>query len=173
MILSIFDFDATLFDTPLPTDENRELLSVFKGYNGMGWWGRAESLDTEVFDIKPNPWVKEKYDHHTNLNHTKILITGRIFKIRDSVKNVISDDFIFDEMHFADGTKTVEFKINKIHEVMKKYNPTEIYFYDDRTEHIPTFRMIGDKIEDSGVKFRLFHVIGHNGYELKYGKKLR
>ena len=173
-VLSIFDFDDTLYMNPLPTDENRELLRVFKGYEKSGWWGRPESLDTELFDIQMNPWTKEKYEHHTDQDHIKILLTGRVEKLKDSVMNVINQDKLsFDEYLLCDGRRTLDFKSAKIKNLIEKYNPSEVFFYDDRTEHIPTFRKLGDNIEDSGVKFRLFHVIGHNGYELKYGKKLR
>jgi hypothetical protein len=173
-IISIFDFDSTLYDTPLPTNDNRELLRVFKGYDKSGWWGKSESLDLDLFDIKVIPWVKERYEYHTKENHIKVLMTGRILKLKESVLNVINQDNLnFNEYLLCDGRKTLDFKSSKIMELIEKYNPSEIYFYDDRTEHIPTFRKLGDKIEDSGIKFRLFHVIGYNGYELKYGKKLR
>lgn len=173
--LCVFDFDATMYDTPMPTDENRELLSIYRNYTKSGWWGRSESLDIELFDINPNPWVLEKYNSHKSNGDTLVLMTGRIFKIKDSVMNIIEqDNLLFDEYHFADGRKTLDFKIDRLSEMVKKYNPNEVFLYDDRTEHIPTFRMFGDKYEDEyKIKFRLFHVIGHNGYELKYGKKLR
>lgn len=174
-IISIWDFDGTLYDSPLPTDENRELLRLYRDYDRSGWWGRSESLDIELFDINPNPWVEEKYNFHNDENHYKVFMTGRIVKIKESVHRVINQhNFEFDEFHFADGGKTVDFKSRRILEIAEKHNPTEIFFYDDRTEHIPTFRKLGDKLEDDhNIKFRLFHVIGHNGYELKYGKKLR
>lgn len=175
MILSIFDFDTTLYDTPLPTDENRELLFVYKGYDGHGWWGRPESLDIELFKISHNPWVFDRYNDHTENGDYKALMTGRIKKLSSEVKKIIDQDgFIFDEFHFADGRKTIIFKEDKIRELIERLRPTEVFFYDDRTEHIPTFRKIGDEIEDKyGIKFRLFHIIGLNGYELEYGKKLR
>jgi hypothetical protein len=175
MILSIFDFDTTLYDTPLPTDENREILSVYRGYERAGWWGRPESLDIELFDIKPNPWTAEKYKQHTENGDCKILLTGRILKLLPEVNKVIEQGkFEFDELHLADGRKTVIFKEDKIRDSIKRLNPTEVFFYDDRTEHIPTFRRVGDDIQDKlGIPFRLFHVIGFNGYELKYKEKLR
>tara|TARA_R110000772_G_scaffold2410_1_gene8334 strand:+ start:49996 stop:50523 length:528 start_codon:yes stop_codon:yes gene_type:complete len=175
MILSIFDLDSTLYITPLPTDLNREILSVYRGYEKSGWWGKAESLDTELFDIKPNPWILEKYDTHTKNGDYKVLMTGRIKKLESAVRKVIEQDgFIFKELHLADGRKTIDFKVSRIKSLIEKLKPTEVFFYDDRTEHIPTFRKVGDEIEDTlGIPFRLFHVIGFNGYELKYKQKLR
>tara|TARA_R110000772_G_scaffold94317_1_gene192108 strand:+ start:1186 stop:1713 length:528 start_codon:yes stop_codon:yes gene_type:complete len=175
MILSLFDFDTTFYDSPLPTNENREILSVYKGYEKEGWWGSPESLDIELFDIKPNPWTVEKYNQHTKNGDYKALLTGRVKKIESAVMKVIGQgDFKFDEHHFADGRKTLIFKEDKIRSLVERLNPTEVFFYDDRTEHIPTFRRIGDDIQDKlGIPFRLFHVIGYNGYELKYKQKLR
>lgn len=174
-IIAIFDFDATLFDTPLPTKENREILRLFKGYDKPGWWGRAESMDTDVFEINPNPWIKERYLFHKSKEHTLFLLTGRIQKLKDTVEKLTdTHGFDFDDKYFADGRKTIIFKEDIIRKLVKEHNPSEVYFYDDRTEHIPTFRKIGDNIEDElNIKFRLFHVIGWNGYELKYSKKLR
>jgi len=102
-------------------------------------------------------------------------MTGRIEKLESAVRKVIEQDgFEFDELHLADGRKTVDFKVSRIKSLVERLNPTEVFFYDDRTEHIPTFRRIGDDIQDKlGIPFRLFHVIGYNGYELKYNQKLR
>ena len=175
MIVSIFDFDHTLYQTPLPTEENRELLLIHKNYEKSGWWGRPESLDIELFKITPNAWVFEKYKKHTESGHFKALMTGRIRKLKSEVNKVIEQDgLIFDEYHLCDRRRTIEFKKEMIYDIAERVKPTEIFFYDDRTEHIPTFRKVGDDLEDRlGIKFRLFHVIGLNGYELKYGEKLR
>lgn len=174
-IISIFDFDGSLYDTPLPTDLNREILEVFRGFNKPGWWGRPESLDIDLFEIKPIPWVLEKYNYHTSNGHYKVLMTGRVRKLEDQVMKIIDQDKLkFNEYHLSDSRKTIIFKEDRIRKLVEKFNPKEVFFYDDRTDHIPTFRKIGDELEDTlGVKFRLFHVTGFTGYELKYGKKLR
>lgn len=173
--LAIFDFDATLYNSPLPTDENRELLEVYRGYKSSGWWGRSESLDIDLFDIRPNPWTLERYNDHKKKGDKLALMTGRIFKIKESVRKVISQDgFTFDDQLYADGRRTIDFKLDMLEKFANSGKYNEIYFYDDRTEHIPAFRKAGDKYKDElGIDFKLFHVIGHTGYELKYGKKLR
>ena len=174
-ILVAMDFDATLYLTPEDTLENRELLRIHRNYEKSGWWGRRESLDLGVFDIPINTWTKEKYDHHTELGHRKFMITGRIGPLKQQVLDILDQDNLeFDEYHFSKGN-TLDFKLSILDDMVKRFpDVKEIYFYDDRTEHIPTFRKWGDNIEDEmGIKFRLFHVIGLNGYELKYGKKMR
>lgn len=173
--LAIFDFDATMYDTPLPTQENRDLLEVYRNYTMSGWWGRSESLDIELFSIRPNPWVLERYNTHRDNSDKVVLMTGRVFKIGESVKTVLNqDDITFDDYLFADGRRTLVFKLDKLEQFARSGEYDEIFFYDDRTDHIPSFRKAGDTFKDElGVDLRLFHVIGHNAYELGYGKKLR
>ena len=49
--LVVFDFDATLIKTTLP-DVGKGMWSSHHGieYPHVGWWGRKESLDSDVFD---------------------------------------------------------------------------------------------------------------------------
>ena len=56
--LIIFDLDGTLMNTPSP-EEGKPLWEKHYGekYPHIGWWGRKESLDTNVFNIKPIPSV--------------------------------------------------------------------------------------------------------------------
>ena len=172
MTLSIFDFDHTLYLTPLPTDINRGILSARMGYNGKGWWSRPEALNSNLFDISPNPWTLSRYNYHSEKGHYKVLMTGRIQKLKDEVDKVINQDgFTFHEYFLADNRRTLDFKGDSIYELVDKLNPTTIYFYDDREEHIPIFREIGDDLEDNqGIDFRLFHVTKGMGTEIEYGK---
>ena len=50
--LAVFDFDGTLFDSPEQEDGMR-IWSQKTGqqYPHKGWWGRRESLDSDIFDI--------------------------------------------------------------------------------------------------------------------------
>ena len=56
--LSVFDFDGTLIATPLP-DSGKIAYEEKTGktWPHKGWWGQADSLDMNVFDIQPNPDV--------------------------------------------------------------------------------------------------------------------
>ena len=69
--LVVFDFDSTLFYSPLPEDGN----TIYKERTGKyfpdkGWWSSSASLDTNVFDIYPYKGIldilnKEKANPNT------------------------------------------------------------------------------------------------------------
>jgi hypothetical protein len=58
-IYRFWDFDGSLIDSPLP-DYGKEQYERIKGikYPHIGWWGRVESLDLNIFDIQANPRLK-------------------------------------------------------------------------------------------------------------------
>ena len=93
------------------------------------------------------------------------------------MRNIIdAGGFQFDDYFFKSGAgSTLDFKMGKILEIIETYRPEIIFFYDDRTDHIPSFRKLGDEIFDEhGIDFKLFHVTSSfSGYELKYNSKLR
>ena len=178
-IVAIFDFDDTLFYSPESNDENREILRDKIGYTKSGWWGRPESLDLDFFDIPCNKNICKRQKDYKNSGAYTVMLTGRILKCANNVKKILAtENLIFDDLQFTIGGSTLSFKIGVLNKILvDSPNLKEIHFYDDRTEHIPEFRKWGDSCQNStGVKFRLFHVIGHDGantYELKYKQKLR
>ena len=60
--LSVFDFDGTTVDTGMP-DTHKIIYKEKTGedWPHKGWWGRPESLDTNIFDFKAIPEVKSAY----------------------------------------------------------------------------------------------------------------
>jgi hypothetical protein len=89
--LTVFDFDATLINTFSP-EEGKPMWEKFYGkpYPHKGWWGRKESLDTNVFDIKPFPNIlsilrKDMADPDT----TTIILTSRLEKLRPELENIL------------------------------------------------------------------------------------
>jgi hypothetical protein len=78
-VLQIFDFDATLFDTPLPetgTIEYEEKTGM--SWPHTGWWGRAESL-MEPLSIYPGPAFKDFFNH-IDLPNTHTIVVCFILK---------------------------------------------------------------------------------------------
>ena len=53
--LICFDFDDTLFHTPLP-EEGKKIWKEKTGqeWPHIGWWGKPESIDNEIFEIPKN-----------------------------------------------------------------------------------------------------------------------
>jgi hypothetical protein len=143
--LICFDFDDTLFHTPLP----EEGKIVWKEKTGTewphrGWWGKPESIDDEIFDIPRNEWTYQRYlEAVADPDAYVILATGRLDKVpgmRAGVEKILRDNNIeFDEVHLNWGSDTFIFKCNLLERTIKKLGVKELKFYDDRAEHLPKF----------------------------------
>jgi hypothetical protein len=140
-----FDFDDTLFFSPRP-DEGENIYEEKTGnvwpYNG--WWSKAETLDTDLFYIPINPWVKARYDECLlEDNSMKIVATGRLEKVvnmRKNVENIINSYGLeFDEIHLNTGGDTFRFKCKLFDHLIEKTKCDTFIMYDDRYEHIVKF----------------------------------
>lgn len=160
--LIIFDLDGTLINTFSP-DEGK--LMWEKYYNETfpykGWWGRKESLDTNVFDIKPFPNVlaqlkKEKATPDTNV----IILTSRMEKLRPEVENILKlNNIVVDDVILKRGNEgkgDIILKIENYNQDLK-----EIVVYDDFMDRNPEKIAEYIKIKDQllpDVKYILYYV---------------
>lgn len=143
--LICFDFDDTLFHTPLPEDGK----PVWKEKTGTewpykGWWGKPESIDDEIFDIPKNEWTYKRYlEAVADPDAYVILATGRLAKVegmREKIDKLLRDNNIeFDEVHLNWGGDTFLFKCHLLEQTISKLGVPELVFYDDREEHLPKF----------------------------------
>ena len=146
--LAIFDFDATLIDTPLP----EQGMQIYKKVTGKdwpykGWWGRRESLDMDIFDMPANRAVVSDYvKERQNKNTLTVLLTGRIPPLEKEVKKILdSNSLKFDEYHFNTGGSTLNFKLHVLDELLKKYPDVKsVHMWEDRVEHVPSFEQWGE-----------------------------
>lgn len=145
--LAVFDFDGTLLDTPLP-ENGMEIYKIKTGHEWpyKGWWGREESLDPTIFDIKPigsviSDYKKESSDQNTGV----IMLTGRITKLADKVKSLLdSNGLTFDGYFYNGGGSTDTEKIKTLNKLLVDYpNIRFIEVWDDRVPHIPIFEQWG------------------------------
>jgi hypothetical protein len=116
-----------------------------------GWWGRPESLDMDIFDIKPIPSVLSDYkDERSNSSTLVIMLTGRIPKLSNEVENILSKyGFKFDEYHYNNGGSTLTYKINTLNDVLSKHpNVKSVAMWEDRVEHIEPFKAWGANLKD-------------------------
>lgn len=154
--LSVFDFDGTLINTPLSTLENKQKWSEHYGreYPYIGWWGREESMDKEVFDITSRKHVMSYYINERRAPNTMVvMLTGRPIKLSGIVEDILKDNnMYFHKYLYNRGGKTISEKIIQILDTLKE-NPTikNLEMWDDRVEHIPTFKDLGEKLLDSGA----------------------
>ena len=145
--IAIFDFDGTLMDTPTPL-EGKKVWEEKKGepYPYKGWWGRRESLDTEVFDIKPILPTIEEYERLSEERNTlMIMLTGRLPNQKDQIEQILNDNnVIFDEYHYKEGGDTLFSKVNTIESLLNRFpNVETIVMYEDREPHAISFNEWG------------------------------
>lgn len=155
--LSVFDLDGTLLDTPLP-DSGRKLYQEKTGkpWPYQGWWGREESLDSSIFDMKPIASVMADYKAEKAKENTAvIMLTGRISRLANKVESILSEKgYSFDGYYYNNGGRTDAEKIKTLNELLDKFTSIEfIEMWDDRMEHIPTFEQWGKtKVEEGRLK---------------------
>lgn len=145
--ISIFDFDGTLMATPEPETG----MKIYKEKTGkdwpfQGWWGRNESLDMDIFDIKPISSVIADYNKERVKPNTRvIMMTGRTPKNADYVEKILNKyNITFDEYIYKKASDTLSFKINKLEEMLKSYSKLkEIEIWEDRVLHSKAFEEWG------------------------------
>jgi 8-oxo-dGTP pyrophosphatase MutT (NUDIX family) len=161
--LSVFDFDSTLVNTPLPETGKQEWEQKTGTAWPGGWWGVEESLDTDVFDMTTNPEVISDYRREfSNPKNLVVMMTGRTGKLSNQVEKILSMNGLkFHDYLYNDGGETSADKIYKM-EMILRYNPEirEIEMWDDRDSHIPTFQRWGENMISKGYldNFNINHV---------------
>jgi hypothetical protein len=153
--LTIWDFDGTLVDTPLP-EEGKKIYKQKTGneWPHAGWWGRADSLDMSIFDMPVIKSVIADYNKEkSNPDTMTVMLTGRMVKLGDLVRKILADkNLTFDEYHFNRGGSTDVAKIKTMEDILRRVNTIkEIHMWDDREKHIPVFQAWGDKMVKQGV----------------------
>jgi len=166
--LSVFDFDGTLVDTgEKDLSADRPSAAQYKAKTGEdwpfgGWWGRKESLDTDVFDFKSLSSKAAYKDELNKSNVLTIIATGRRDKLKSEVLNVLNKlGFIVNQKHLYcnDKSDTFTFKVDKFNSILDA-NPSirEVELWDDR--HIKEFQRWGQSLLDSGRlnNFKINHI---------------
>ena len=152
--IAIFDFDGTLVDTELPiTGKQKYLDKTGKDWPHQGWWGKAESLDTDIFETPLVEMVKEAYDKIKLEDETlMVMLTGRMIKLSTHVEKILEQHGLeFDEYHYNKGGATEIAKIKTITMLLDKFpDVNEIVLFDDRLEHIPIFNAFLEVHRKSG-----------------------
>jgi hypothetical protein len=153
--LSVFDFDGTLIDSPMPDTGRVEYeQKTGKPWPHQGWWGRVESLDMDVFDIKPIPSVIADYrTEKSDPNTSVIMLTGRMQKLSHKVMAILKANGLeFDGYYFNRGGSTDVEKIRTLNKVLDEQPSIKVVkMWDDRLEHIPIFEQWGKEKVESGV----------------------
>jgi len=135
--LSVWDLDGTLMQTPLPKHGMLEWFEKTGNvYPHKGWWGRKESLNLDVFDIKTNKLVEEAFrEDHLNPNVFTVLLTNRQEKLYPEVMSLLrKHNIIFDYYLLKYGAAE---KGERLISILNQFpNLQEIELWDDNIEHI-------------------------------------
>ncbi len=145
--MSVFDFDGTLIDTPLP-DTGKDIYQQKTGkeWPHAGWWGRAESLDTDVFEMPVIKDVIKDYNIEAKTEGTLVvMLTGRIKRLESQVKNVLrTKNLVFDDYIFNNGGSTDVSKIKSLNALLEAHPTIEmVEMWEDRLAHVPIFEEWG------------------------------
>ena len=160
--LAVYDFDGTLIDSPEPLEGKKQWEEKMgQPYPHVGWWGRKESLDTDIFDIKPFPNILAKLQNDmADPDTTTIILTSRMEKLRPQLENILKlNGLTVDELITKRGREDKGDVILRI----ENYNQDlkEIVVYDDfagkKENKIAEYTKIKNKLSD-GVQYHIFYV---------------
>jgi hypothetical protein len=157
----LIDFDGTISNTP----EKEEGIKIYKEKTGndyphKGWWGRNESLDMNMFDIKPIQSTVDVVKKHYGQPNTKVfLLTGRVPKNSQAVEKILDSYGVkFDDYFYKTSHDTLDFKLKKMSELLVQYPDTqEVTLFEDRKEHFDAFEKWGEN--NKNIKFKLIKVV--------------
>ena len=153
--VSIFDFDGTLVDSPIPdgrdAETNNPTSKEYKENTGQdwpfkGWWGRGESLDMEAFNIPQiSSTIADYNEERSKPNTLVVMMTGRIPKISEHVEKILNKyNLKFDDYIYNNKGATLDFKIKVLEDYLTIYpNLREIEMWEDRVAHTKAFREWG------------------------------
>lgn len=139
--IAFYDFDGTLIDTPLPEVGKPQWKKVTgEEYPHIGWWGRKESLDLNVFDIKAFDAVANKlrYDNAQTNTYT-VILTSRMKKLQPFLEKILQKNGLrVDEMSPKSGG---EDKDDRIRDFLRRFpDVIDIDLYDDREKEFVIFK---------------------------------
>ena len=160
--LAVFDFDGTLIDSPEKEAGMQQWERVTgHPYPHKGWWGRRESLDTDVFDIKPFPNILAKLQEDmADPSTTTIILTSRMEKLRPQLENILRLNGIrVDELITKNGAADKGDVILRIADYNQDLK--EIVVYDDFAGMMPNkiaeYTKIKNKLSPN-IQYHIFRV---------------
>ena len=145
--LHIYDFDGTLFRSPLRPD----------WWPHKGWWGQPASLSMPCVPENPkNDWwigsvVSSAKRSISNPDVWALLVTGRantVGAIRYRVAELLKlKGLDFDEVHLNPGGSTETYKKKVIYRILSRYPHIEVVqIWEDRLNHLSSFCKFVEKM---------------------------
>lgn len=159
-IMKIFDFDGTLFNSPVPNPRlwDGKTIGRLKGEykrGGWGWFQNPLTLDSRYIDRNNfiEPTVEEVRKSIADPNSVTVLLTGRTGMYEQQIRSLLDDKGLpFDEYGFKSGERTtMQVKQEFIKNLISKYAPVRVEIWDDRKKHVIRFQEFLDALGMSGV----------------------
>jgi len=153
-VLNIFDFDGTMFRSPVPNPSLWEGKMIGKlkdmpSTNGYGWFQDIVTLSEPAVPKNPGmEWwndiiVKEVIKSIEDPNARTSLLTGRTEVFMDQIKSFAAAAGLkFDDYGLAPSLRqesTMQFKQSFIRKLIATHDPREINIYDDRPKQAVQF----------------------------------
>lgn len=185
--MNIFDFDGTIFNSPVPnpilwsSSTVSKLMNSYKE-NGLGWFNNTLTLAPEYIQgLTFNDYVVDAVkESMSNPDAITVLLTGRSEDFTQIVKDILdAKGLAFDEYGLKPNNTqetTMQFKQRFIKELLNKYDDvTRIDMWEDRSKHAIRFQEFIDSLGYEGEVHRVrepeSHVLDAN-LERKLVKKL-
>eukprot|EP01103_Thecamoeba_quadrilineata_P015444 TRINITY_DN4890_c0_g1_i1.p1 TRINITY_DN4890_c0_g1~~TRINITY_DN4890_c0_g1_i1.p1 ORF type:complete len:358 (+),score=60.66 TRINITY_DN4890_c0_g1_i1:23-1096(+) len=169
-ILNIFDFDGTLFRSPVPNPRlwDRTLLGKLLNTletGGYGWFQNTLTLSPPyVPSPAPSHYfnskiVKKVKASMKNPEATTVLLTGRSANFEEIITGLLRNhDLEFDHYGFKEvgtGVTTKQFKERYVRHLVSVVKPDHIRLWEDRANHVQFFKRL---LSSFNVKFNVMHV---------------
>lgn len=138
MKIEFFDFDGCLINSPLPeTGKPEYLKKTGTPYPHEGWWGRAESLNLDVFDIQPFYKMDLLFKKAAQDPDSRVvLLTNRRGKLEKHIRAILDKhNYKFDIYNLQNSNEDKGQRLRKI--IDQNFpNATSAVFYDDDPKHL-------------------------------------
>lgn len=160
--LNVFDFDGTLSDSALaiPGKEMWEKKYNIQ-YPHIGWWGRLESLDINVFGNKlfPNLVNVIKKDI-ANTESYVIILTNRLPRFENRINEILSENGI--HVDKIDTKRDERTKGDRLLEYVNQFPDLKfINVYEDDNEKIQELISIKTNI-DKKIEYNVYRAENGN-----------
>jgi hypothetical protein len=154
--LVAFDLDNTLMCSIMP-EEGKKIWKekTNTDYPHLGWWGRKESLNTEVFDIKLFPTIVNLIKRDcNNLEAYVIILTSRIPRLEPEIQKILTDNGI--NVDNIDTKKDYRTKGQRLMTYVNQMpDLEEINLFDDEDHNIEIFLSLKDQI-NKNIKYNVY-----------------
>jgi len=167
--INIFDFDGTIFKSPVPNGKIWDSKTFGKlmadsSRGGLGWFQHTITLDNKY--IKDSTFnedvVSDVRKSMADPSCATILLTGRDTSFTSRIRDIVSSiGLVFDDFGLKPEPKvgevretTMNFKKRFIKEMIEKYGADKVEMWEDRQKHVIAFREYLTALGvNSGVNF--------------------